>query len=125
MRLTTRFAVAVHRRGQHVLRLIQQPVTGSVCLLQGDVASLEDLVREITAHNFHVTLPPELCPEEHAADGATGHKFIVWRCCTTGGSVLGGSITFAANSVFLLSGKGAHFRDTTFTGGPFFAQCGS
>lgn len=34
--------------------------------MQGHVASLEDLVWEITSGSFHVILPLEVCHEEHA-----------------------------------------------------------
>ena len=85
--------------------------------MQRDVASLEDLVREITARNLHVVLPRELRRKEHT-NGALGigTPFDVWRCTSFGGSVAEGSISIAPDGIFLLSGKGARFTDTTFNG---------
>lgn len=92
--------------------------------VQGDVASLEDLVRQVSSGNSHVILPPELGHEAHDTGAqALLSTFIVWRCSTFGGFVLRGTIRIAQNGVFLLSGKGAHFRDTTFIGAASLARC--
>lgn len=106
----------------HVPDLLTKPHKSSsvhgICV-QGNVASLEDLVREITSGNARVVLPPELCHEEHAYGAvAPDNNLIVWRCSTFGGFIMAGSITIVPNGVLLLSGNGAHFKDTTFIGMP-------
>lgn len=79
------------------------------------MTSLEDLVSEITAGNFHVVPPPKLRRVKHSKRPLV-HGFIVWQCSTFGGAVVGSTITIATDGVFLLAGKGAHFRGTTFNG---------
>ena len=84
--------------------------------LQGVVASIEDLVAAIAAHTPGISLRGLALHPTSRPTGNRRHSFVVWRAASSGCQVRGGSISLPRDCILLLTGRGAHFRDTTFSG---------
>lgn len=84
--------------------------------MQGLVTSVEDLVAAIAAHPPGISLQNLTLHPTSRPTGNQRRKFIVWKASSFGCQVSGGTISLLPDCVLLLNGRGAHFRDTTFSG---------
>lgn len=84
--------------------------------VQGRVASLEDLLCAFTSRRPRILLHGRMLNPISHPKGVHLNELVVWRGDSPGCSVAGGIIWLRTSGVFLLSGHGAHFRDTTFDG---------
>lgn len=84
--------------------------------LQGVVATIEDLVAAIAAHTPGISLRGLALHPTSRPAGEGRHRFVAWRASSSGCQISGGTISLLPGCILLLTGRGAHFKDTTFSG---------